>query len=130
MANYCSNCGNSVESSATYCSNCGTALNGGPSISNSTGNNSGSATSAAGTILGTLVTVSLLGGLTRQLYYYNGRYFLDPYCRNPFVGPRILGHRRHMMGMHRGPMHPRGGFGGPHGGGGHHGGGGPRGGHR
>lgn len=90
--------------------------------------------SAAVGALGTLVAVSLLGGMTRQLYYYGGRYFLDPYCRRPFLSPHLImgGHRpigRPPMGGMHGPGGPHGGFGGPHGG--PHGGGpGGHGGHR
>ena len=141
MANYCSNCGTAVDASASFCPNCGTALNGGAANTNTNANNAGS---GLGTVLGTLVAVSLIGGLTRQLYYYNGRYFLDPYCRRPFMSPHlILGrHRPFMRGFHRGPMMggprgpmggPRGPMGGPRGPmGGPRGpmGGGPRGGHR
>lgn len=139
MANYCPNCGTSVDTGASFCPNCGTALSGGSYTSNSTASTNNSATNA-GNILGTLVAVSLIGGLTRQLYYYNGRYFLDPYCRRPFGSPHmIIGRHRpigmrpmhpHMGGGMRGPMRPHGG---PHGGGFHGGGprgGGPRGGHR
>jgi hypothetical protein len=70
-----------------------------------------------------LVTVSLIGGLTRRLYYYGGRYFLDPYCRRPYGSPHLICGGP-MGGPHGGPM------GGPHGGpgGGHGGPGGPRGG--
>ncbi len=116
MANYCSNCGNSVSSSASFCSNCGVSLN---QDSSTSGINSSSntTTSNGGNILGTLVAVSLFGGITRQLYYYNGRYFLDPYCRNPFIGPRILGHHRPMGGIFHHPVGPRGGMRGGHRGG-------------
>lgn len=148
MANYCPNCGISVDSDAAFCKNCGTALNSSYTNQNTTNNSSVN----TGDILGTLVAVSLVGGLTRQLYFYNGRYFLDPYCRRPFVGPRIIGPHHpigprgpigmrphHMGGMHHGGHRGPGGFGGPRGGGpggfggprgggpgGHHGGG-PRG---
>lgn len=138
MANYCPNCGASVNSGASFCSNCGAALNGGSYSGESTASaNNNSANT--GNILGTLVAVSLLGGLTRQLYYYNGRYFLDPYCRRPFGSPHMIVGRHRPMGMRpmmpphagpHGPMSPHGGgfHGGPHGGGFH--GGGPRGGRR
>lgn len=124
MANYCSNCGAKIDNNASYCSSCGSPLN------NTTYTNQTSTTST-NDILGTLVAVSLVGGITRQLYYYNGRYFMDPYCRRPFVGPRIIGPHR-PMGMPHGPA-PHGMFrGGPHPGprgfGGPHGPGGPRGG--
>ncbi len=121
MANYCSNCGSSVDSNDIYCKNCGSVLN---NSSSGNQNNYSNNSVNTGNILGTLVAVNLIGGLTRQLYYYNGRYFLDPYCRRPFHGPRIIGphhpigHPGH-MGMR---VPPRGGHGGPHGG--------PRGGHR
>lgn len=128
MANYCPNCGTNVNSTDSFCKNCGTALN--------NANVNQTTTNQSDNILGTLVAVTLLGGITRQLYYYNGRYFLDPYCRNPFVGPRIMGpHRiirpRGHMGMHPGPRPggPRPGGPRPGGPGGFHGG--PRpGGHR
>lgn len=138
MANYCSNCGSKADNNASYCSNCGSPLNGTSSYASQT-----ATTTSTSDILGTLVAVSLVGGITRQLYYYNGRYFFDPYCRRPFVGPRIIGPHRPMgmphgpapHGMFRGAPHGPGGFGGPHGGpggfGGPHGGpGGPRGGRR
>ncbi len=135
MANYCPNCGTCVDSSASFCQNCGTALNG-TSYGGQTASTAN--TTNTGNILGTLVAVSLVGGLTRQLYYYNGRYFLDPYCRRPFGSPHMILGRHRPMGMHpmpphggmHGPMHPHGG---PRGGGFHGGGprgGGPRGGHR
>ncbi len=138
MANYCPNCGTNVDNSASYCPNCGTMLN--ASYTNTTASANTTSTST-GDILGTLVAVSLIGGLTRQLYYYNGRYFLDPYCRRPFGSPHMILGRPRPMGMHPMPPHggPRGfggsrGFGGPHGGGPRGGGGphgsGPRGGHR
>lgn len=128
MGNYCPNCGINVDNDASYCKNCGTALNGNNNQNAYTDNSLN-----AGNILGTLVAVNLIGGLTRQLYFYNGRYFLDPYCRRPFIGPRIIGPHRPIPprghigmgprpgGMHRGPggMHrgPGGFRGGPHGGG-------------
>jgi hypothetical protein len=136
MANYCPNCGQSVSLNDSFCSSCGTQLNGGTTTNNAnyatTNTNSGLGTAAG--ILGTLVTVSLLGGLTRQLYYYGGRYFLDPYCHRPYMTPHLICGRP--MGMHPPMGGPHGGMGGPHGGmGGPHGGmggpgGGPRGGHR
>lgn len=133
MANYCPNCGQCVGDGAAYCSACGTALNGNATASAANGN---SAASTAGTVLGTLVAVNLIGGLTRQLYFYNGRYFLDPYCRRPFGSPHMIVGRHRPIGMRpmpphggipgpRGPMRPRGDFhGGPPGGrpGGPHGG--------
>lgn len=113
MANYCPNCGNQVNNGDMYCSNCGNSLSGGANYTNTS-------TSTAGDIVGTLVAVSLASGITRELYFHHGRYFLDPYCRHPFGGPRVLGHCP--MGMHPPRMHgprggaPRGGFGGPRGG--------------
>jgi hypothetical protein len=137
MANYCPNCGQSVSASDRFCSSCGAALDG--STANTTyatntanvsaGTTSSGVNTVAG-ILGTLVTVSLIGGLTRQLYYYGGRYFLDPYCRRPYGSPHLICGR--FMGGHPMMGGPHGGFGGP--GGGPHGGGfggpggGPRGG--
>ncbi len=109
MANYCSNCGASVSSGDMYCASCGAALNGSSSSARTSTGASVGGSIAAGVAgaLGTLVAVNLVGGLTRNLYYYGGRYFLDPYCRRPFMG-RIIGAPRPMMG-------PR--IGGPHGGG-------------
>jgi hypothetical protein len=127
MANFCSNCGQAVTSSDTYCPSCGAQLNGGVSnTANYSNANSGVATGAntVSGILGTLVTVSLIGGLTRQLYYYGGRYFLDPYCHRPYGSPHLICGRPPMGGPMGGP---RGGhMGGPMGGGPR--GGGPRGG--
>lgn len=125
MANYCPNCGSSVNSNAAFCQSCGAQLNNSSYTNQQNTYSNNSNRSNIGNIVGRLVTVSLLGGITRQLYYYRGRYFLDPHCRNPFVGPRIISHRP--IGM----MKPRmGGM--PHNGPGMHGGfrgGGPRGGH-
>jgi hypothetical protein len=142
MANYCPNCGNTVSADNRFCPSCGTSLTGGTTGATTTTAATGGTTAGLGTatgILGTLVTVSLIGGLTRQLYYYGGRYFLDPYCHRPFMSPHLICGRH--MGWHR-PMGggPHGGGpmgGGPHGGGpmggGPHGGGpmggGPHGGH-
>ncbi|MCD7728390.1 MAG: zinc-ribbon domain-containing protein [Clostridia bacterium] len=130
MANYCSYCGASVSSNDSYCPNCGAALNASVNNNNNTqaaSNTSSAATGAAAGILGTLVAVTLTTGLTRNLYYYGGRYYLDPYCRRPFVGGIRGPH--HMVGPGprgpRGGPGPRGGMGGPRGGGP---GGGPRGG--
>jgi hypothetical protein len=143
MANYCPNCGQTVSSGDRFCASCGTQLVGGTTnnntnyaATNTTSGTSNGVSSGLGTaagILGTLVTVSLIGGLTRQLYYYGGRYFLDPYCRRPYMSPHLICGRP-PMGPMGGPMGgPRGGgfggpMGGPHGGPGGPGGGGPRGG--
>lgn len=119
MANYCPNCGAAVSSGDSYCASCGAALRGGAASGTSGATSIGSAVAAgAAGALGTLVAVTLVGGLTRNLYYYGGRYFLDPFCRRPFMG-RIMGGPRPMP---RG-MGPHGGMGGPHGGMGPHGGG-------
>lgn len=130
MANYCPNCGRSVDAGASFCSNCGAALNGNTNAQGSAYTSPSPAASAAGGILGTLVAVSLIGGLTRRLYYYGGRYYLDPYCRRPFMDMhRIIGGPRFIGGPHGGPRGPMGlgGPGRPMGPGGH---GGPRGGRR
>lgn len=111
MANYCPSCGKSVDSDAAFCKSCGKALNG----SDSNYSNNSSSSKKTSDILGTLVTVSLIGGLTKRLYFHNGRYFLDPHCRRPFVGPGIIG-PHHNGGPHGGPHRGPGGFGGPHGG--------------
>lgn len=127
---FCPNCGSQVN--GNFCSNCGCNVNGGSTNCN----NTTSSGSTAGNVLGTLVTVGLLSGLTQQLYYMNGMYYYDRFCRRPFpmsmIG--IPHHRMHMrpMGMRPmpGPRGPMGGghIGGPRGpmGGGHMGG--PRGG--
>lgn len=125
MANFCPNCGSSVNPNVMFCPVCGTALSG---VSNTQYNNNqnynygyqhpvDNTSSTIGTVLGTLVAVNLIGGLTRQLYYYGGRYYYDPYCRCPFMDMhRIMGRPRPMlrpmfgrppMGpppMHRPPM--------------------------
>lgn len=147
MANFCSNCGSSVNDSMTFCPACGHALHKSAATQSAAFDTAQSATyaaqpqntgfdagSAAIGALGTLVAVNLIGGLTRQLYFRGGRYYLDPYCRRPFGNPHlILGRRmlgrpfmpppppfvpRPPMGMHppmhrgpmsRPPMGPRGG---------------------
>lgn len=134
MANFCSNCGSSVREDMTFCPSCGHALrkSSGASASytdtasyeTAQPQSSGiDAASAAVGALGTLVAVNLIGGLTRQLYYRGGRYYLDPYCMRPFGNPHLILGRR-LLGrpfmppppprpmMHRPPM-PRGPFGGP-----------------
>jgi hypothetical protein len=142
MANYCPNCGQSVSTSDRFCAACGASLDGsstgGTAYSGTTATTTSGVSSGLNTatgILGTLVTVSLIGGLTRQLYYYGGRYFLDPYCHRPYMTPHLICGRPMGMGMHppMGGPHggPHGGMGGPHGGmGGPHGGGPRGGGHR
>lgn len=110
MANFCYSCGSSVDPNALFCPVCGAALNGTaqngnqyqqPVQSAPPVNDAGS---TMGSILGTLVAVNLIGGLTRQLYYYGGRYYLDPYCRRPFMDMHMIrgGHRP----IHRPPPPP------------------------
>ncbi|MDE7301641.1 MAG: zinc ribbon domain-containing protein, partial [Clostridia bacterium] len=86
MANFCPNCGSTLtDTTANYCPYCGAQINAAQTTASYSDN--GDLTN----VLGTLVTVSLVGGLTRQLYYYGGRYFIDPYCRHPYGFPhRIL----------------------------------------
>ena len=142
MANFCSNCGTAVDRTAVYCPQCGHALEG-PVVKDGassapyvppTAPNEPSASSVVAGVLGTLVAVTLIGGATRQLYYYGGRYFLDPYCHRPFGSPHMIlgGHRPigFMPPPHFGPHYgPHcGPHFGPHGGGPR--GGGPRGGRR
>ena len=140
MANFCPNCGSALyDTNAAYCPTCGAAINS-SAYTNSTaytGNTMNNVEATVAGALGTLVAVTIAGGITRQLYYRGGRYFLDPMCHNPFVG-RIMGPHRplpppHPMGGPRPPMGggphgpmggPRGPMGGPHGG---PRGGGPRG---
>lgn len=130
MANFCPACGSSLTNQAVnYCPYCGAQINASQTTATYSNGNDLS------NVLGTLVTVSLIGGLTRQLYYYGGRYFLDPYCRRPygmphrilhyhpvpprrFGGPRPLGRPMwRPMGPMGGPrpMGPMGGPRGPHG---------------
>jgi hypothetical protein len=131
MANFCPNCGQNVSTSDRFCAACGAQLTGdttaAKTYTDTSVNTTATTTNTTSDILGTLVTVSLIGGLTRQLYYYGGRYFLDPYCHNPFMSPHLICGRhmpppmRPMGGPHGGPMGggPRGGgpMGGPRGGG-------------
>ena len=91
MANFCPNCGSALSNpNAQYCPVCRAA------IYQSTTTYVNPAPTAYNTVntvnaaLGTLVAVTLAGGITRRLYYRGGRYFIDPMCRNPFVG-RIMG---------------------------------------
>ena len=119
---YCKNCGKEINGDANFCPYCGCSIK---STTNQSYNESNynSNVNTTNAILGTLVTVVLLGGIRRQLYYWNGRYFLDPYCLRPFGFPRrIIGGP---FGPYRGPHHigghGPGGFGGhgPGGFGGH-----------
>ncbi len=127
MANFCPHCGSGLKAGATHCSSCGAGVcttdtaYSQPSNSYVNVNTSDIVADA----VGTLVAVTLVGGLTRQLYYHGGRYYHDPMCHRPFVG-RIMGpHRPIHIGHHApiGRMHPMGGGprgpmgGGPRGGG-------------
>lgn len=108
MANFCPNCGSAVNQTDTFCPTCGSAIVGSTSgLPAGVPINTPPPTrqyyqsvppvqSTASNILGTLVAVNLINGLTRQLYYYGGRYYLDPYCRNPFLqmGMIVGRHRR------------------------------------
>ena len=122
MANFCPHCGSGLKAGATHCSSCGAGVcttdtaYSQPSNSYVNVNTSDIVADA----VGTLVAVTLVGGLTRQLYYHGGRYY-----HGPFVG-RIMGpHRPIHIGHHApiGRMHPMGGGprgpmgGGPRGGG-------------
>ena len=135
MANFCPYCGSGLKAGATHCSSCGAGV----CATNDAKTNTSD--SVVGAVVGTLVAVTLAGGLTRQLYYHRGRYFIDPMCHNPFGG-RIIGPHRPIhihIGHHTsiGRMHPIGGgprgplgrprpIGGPRGGGPRGGGHGPR----
>ena len=135
MANFCPYCGSGLKAGATHCSSCGagvSATNNSTNTQSTTVNINNNASSAVADTVGTLVAVTLAGGLTRQLYYHCGRYYHDPMCHRPFVGS-IIGPPRHIhihVGPHRpmGRPHPM--PGGPHRpiGGPHPMGGGPRGG--
>ncbi len=135
MANFCPNCGSQVTDKDSFCPNCGTPLTqtaGGVQYTDNTqgvSTGAAAATGAAAGALGTLVAVTLASGLTRNLYYRGGRYFLDPYCRNPFMGAirgphRVIGGpairpAARPMGGRIGGARPMGGAprGGPRGGG-------------
>lgn len=83
--NFCPNCGSKLTS-GNFCSSCGANL-----TQTTQGNMNNSRNNIAGNLLGTLVTVSLVNGLTKNLYLNNGNYYYDKQCRRPFNSAMILG---------------------------------------
>jgi len=90
--NFCSNCGAKNTLKANFCSNCGSAL------SNNTVNNKQSSNnifnSSSNSILGTLVSLQLLNGLTKNAYEKNGNYYSDKGCHhkiNPATIMSVMG---------------------------------------
>lgn len=95
---YCSNCGALLEVGAKFCSNCGakaptqekTPSMGDIVMKDGTRNqnlpNMGMmvGAGAGGSMMGLLVTVMLLNGMQKNLYYNNGHYFNDPSCTKEY----------------------------------------------
>ncbi|MDE7071493.1 MAG: zinc ribbon domain-containing protein [Clostridia bacterium] len=116
MANFCPHCGSGLKAGATHCSSCGAGVCATNDTAYSQSSNtyvSVDTSDIVANAVGTLVAVTLVGGLTRQLYYHGGRYYHDPMCHRPFVG-RIMGPHRtiHIHIGHHAPigrMHPMGG---------------------
>lgn len=74
---YCTNCGKQILDTVNFCPHCGCQINMKADASNSYYRSDGSTK-------GTLVTVMLMGGTMRQLYYYNGLYYYDRFLTRPF----------------------------------------------
>ena len=94
---YCSNCGAKIEAGAKFCTECGTKveINNAPSmgdvvmkdgVRNQAFPNMGMMVGGGntGSMMGLLVTVMLLNGMQKNLYYNNGHYFIDPNCQNEY----------------------------------------------
>ncbi len=115
MANFCPHCGSGLKAGATHCSSCGAGVCATDTAYSQPSNSyvNVNTSDIVADAVGTLVAVTLVGGLTRQLYYHGGRYYHDPMCHRPFVG-RIMGPHRpiHIHIGHHAPigrMHPMGG---------------------
>ena len=92
---FCSNCGKPLEPNAKFCSECGAKIESEtPSMGdlvmkdgtrNQTLPNMGMMVGSAGNnMMGMLVTVMLLNGMRKNLYYNNGRYYNDSNCTNEY----------------------------------------------
>lgn len=89
--NFCSNCGAKRTMKANFCSNCGTAFNSGVSNQQSFSNNNENQNFGSNSMLGTLVTVQLLNGLTQNLYQRDGKYYQDQGCNHEVNPAMIMG---------------------------------------
>ena len=90
--NFCPNCGAKRTQKANFCSNCGFAFNQNvesPSQVNNNVNVVGAG--MGGNLLGTLVTLQLMNGLTQNAYERNGNYYSDPNCRRKINPATIMG---------------------------------------
>ena len=86
--NFCSNCGAKCNTNANFCSNCGMALN--AQSPQRVTNNSMRNNLNSDSLLGTLVTVQLINGLTKNLYEKNGDYYSDQACHHKFNPAMIM----------------------------------------
>lgn len=88
--NYCSNCGFKCGKAANFCANCGMSLTG-ASQQGSIINNNANIGSGSNSLLGTLVTVQLINGMTKNLYENNGNYYTDKACKHQYNPAMIMG---------------------------------------
>ena len=88
--NFCPNCGSKCLIKANFCSNCGNSLNGTMQQQESLANNNFHTGVGNNSLLGTMVTVQLVNGLTKNLYEQNGNYFTDKACRHQFNPAMIM----------------------------------------
>ena len=95
MANFCPHCVSGLKAGATHCSSGGAGVCSTDTAYSQPSNSyvNVNTSDIVADAVGTLVAVTLVGGLTRQLYYHGGRYYHDPMCHRPFVG-RIMGPHR------------------------------------
>lgn len=86
--NFCPNCGNKITSNTNFCTSCGANL--GQNTQSGFGLGLGMNNNLAKNILGTLVTVTLVNGLTKKLYQKDGNFFYDAKCSRPYNSAMIL----------------------------------------
>lgn len=98
---FCTNCGEKVLENDKFCTNCGFKIN--KENQNVANNN----------ILPLLVLVTLMNGLTRQLYFFNNCYYEDKNCntifpinliRNPFNHQVLDGNNMFFIVGNNGPF--------------------------
>lgn len=85
--NFCPNCGSQMPANTNFCPNCGANFSTGFQQGGILGNGANTARN----LLGTLVTVSLVNGLTKKLYQRGNNYYYDQNCTRPFNSAMILG---------------------------------------
>lgn len=88
MSNFCTVCGSRLNGKVNFCGNCGASV--GNQNTNSFNNFNNANSMNQNNILGTLVTVSLINGLTKNLYLKDDKYYTDAQCRHPFMNTAMI----------------------------------------